>query len=88
MRVSSPDDCQLFQRVLYRLQGVEKKYDLNAGDMEVYLVFQWVEPGVVSICHCGDSDLERVDVINDLGVLIDNRITFMDHIELIMSKSD
>jgi hypothetical protein len=28
----------------------------------------------------GDSHLERVDVINDHGVLVDNRMTFVDHI--------
>jgi hypothetical protein len=33
MRVSSSDDCRLFQQDLDRLQGwcCEKKYDLNAG---------------------------------------------------------
>jgi hypothetical protein len=33
MRVSSTDDCRLFQQSLDRLQGWcrEKKYDLNAG---------------------------------------------------------
>jgi hypothetical protein len=35
----------------------------------------------------GDSDLERVDVIIDLGVLVDNRMTFVDHIESIVSRS-
>jgi hypothetical protein len=33
------------------------------------------------------SDLERVDVINDLGVLVDTRMTFVNHIESIVSKS-
>jgi hypothetical protein len=27
----------------------------------------------------GDSDLESVDVINDLGVLVDSRMTFVNH---------
>jgi hypothetical protein len=35
----------------------------------------------------GDSYLERVDVINDLGVLVDSRTTFVDHIGSIVSKS-
>jgi hypothetical protein len=35
----------------------------------------------------GDSDLERVDVINDLGVLFDNWMTFVIHIESNVSKS-
>jgi hypothetical protein len=35
----------------------------------------------------GDSDLERVDLINDPGVLVDSRRMFVDHIQLIVSKS-
>jgi hypothetical protein len=50
--------------------------------MQVYLVFPWVKIGVVSICDYGD--LEHVDKINDLG---DDRMTFVDHIDLIVSKS-
>jgi hypothetical protein len=41
-----------------------------------------VEIGVVSICHYGD--LERVVKINDPG---DDRMTFVDYIELIVLKS-
>jgi hypothetical protein len=88
MRVSSTDDCRLFQQDLYRLQGWcrQKKYDLNDGKCKsisftrgsIQLMFQYV---------IGDSDIERVDVINDLGVLVDNRMTFVNHIESIVSKS-
>jgi hypothetical protein len=42
------------------------------------LMFQYV---------IGDSNLERVDVITDLGILFDNRMTFVNHIESIVSKS-
>jgi hypothetical protein len=35
----------------------------------------------------GDNDLQRVDVINDLGVLLDNGMTFFNHIGSSMSKS-
>jgi hypothetical protein len=35
----------------------------------------------------GDSDLERVDVIHDQGALVDSRMTFVDHIGSIVSKS-
>jgi hypothetical protein len=34
-----------------------------------------------------DSDLERVDVTNDLGVLVDSRMTFVNHIGSIVWKS-
>jgi hypothetical protein len=35
----------------------------------------------------GDSDLEHVDVINDLDVLVDSRMAFVNHIESIVLKS-
>jgi hypothetical protein len=35
----------------------------------------------------GDSNLEGVDVINDFDVLVDSRMTFVNHIESIVSKS-
>jgi hypothetical protein len=88
MRVSSIDDCRLFQQELDRLQGWcrENKYDLNSGKCKSIsftrglkrVMFQYV---------IGDSDFERVDVINDLGVLVDSRMTFVDHFESIVSKS-
>jgi hypothetical protein len=34
----------------------------------------------------GDSDVERVDVINDLGVLVDSKMTFV-RLCSIVSKS-
>jgi hypothetical protein len=80
----------LFQQDLDRLQVwcCEKKYDLNTekyksisfsrGSKPVTVMFQYV---------IGDSDLERVDAINDLGVLVDSRMTFVDHIGSIVSKS-
>jgi hypothetical protein len=49
--------------------------------MQVHLVFQWFETGDVL------GVLERVDMINDFGVLVDNRKTFVNHIESIVSKS-
>jgi hypothetical protein len=66
MRVSSTDDCRLFQQDLDRWQGwcCEKK-------LQVHLVFPWVE---------------TADVINDLGVLVDSRMTFVDHIRLCRSR--
>jgi hypothetical protein len=47
------------------------------GNAKIHPVFPWVETG----------DLECVDVINDLRVLVDNRMIFVDHIESIVSKS-
>jgi hypothetical protein len=63
-----------------------KKYDLNAGKCKSIsfsrgsnlVMFQYV---II------DIDLEQIDEINDLGLLIDRRMTFVNHIESIVSKS-
>jgi hypothetical protein len=34
----------------------------------------------------GDSDLERVDLINDFGVLVDSYMTFVNHIRLCQNQ--
>jgi hypothetical protein len=68
MRVSSTDNCHLFQQDLYCLQGwsCEKKYDLNAGKCKAISFSRGSKP-VMFQYVIGDSDLERVDVFNDLG---------------------
>jgi hypothetical protein len=75
----------LLQQDLDRLQGWcrEKKYDLNAGKCKSILFSCGSKPVMFQY----DSDLEHVDVINDLGVLVDSRMNFVNHIESIMSKS-
>jgi hypothetical protein len=69
MRVSSTDDCRLFQKDLNRLQGWcrEKKYDLNAGKCKSISFFRGLKP-VIFQYVIGNSDL-------------DNRMTFFNHIE-------
>jgi hypothetical protein len=85
MRVSSTDDYRLFQQDLDRLQAWcrEKKYDLNTGKCKSVSFSRGSKP-VMFQYIIGNSDLERVDV--DLGVLVDSRITFVNHIESIVSK--
>jgi hypothetical protein len=77
-----------FQQDLDRLQGWcrEKKYDLNAGRCKSISFSRGSKP-VLFQYVIGDSDLQRVDVINDLDVLVDSRMTFVDHIGSIVSKS-
>jgi hypothetical protein len=87
MRVSSTDYCRVFQQDLDRLQAwcCEKKYDLNAGKCKSISFSRGSKP-VMFLYVIGDSDLKRVGVINDLCVLVDIRMTFVDHIGSIVSK--
>jgi nucleoside-triphosphatase THEP1 len=73
---------------VYKLQSWcrENKYDLNAGNCK-YISFSRASKPVMFQYVIGNSDLERVDVINDLGVLVDSRMTFVDHIGSIVLKS-
>jgi hypothetical protein len=59
---------------------------LNAGKCKSISFSRGSKP-VMFQYVIGDSDLERVDMINDLGVLVDSRMTFVDHIGSIVSKS-
>jgi hypothetical protein len=78
----------LLQQDLDRLQGwcFERKDDLNAGKWKSILFSRGLKP-VIFQYVISDSDLERVDVINDLGVLVDSTMTSLNHIESIVSKS-
>jgi hypothetical protein len=85
MHVGSTDDCRLFQQDLDRLQGwCCEKYDLSAGKGKSISFSRGSSP-VMFQYVIGDSDFERVDVIN--GVLVDSRMTFVDHIGSIVSES-
>jgi hypothetical protein len=64
----------------------EKKNDLNAGKCKSISFSRGSKPAIFQYV-IDDNALERVDVINDLGVLVDNRMTFVNHIESIVSKS-
>jgi hypothetical protein len=69
------------------LQGwcCEKKYDLYAGMCKSISFSRGLKP-VMFQYVIGDSDLERVDVANDLGVLVDSRKIFVDHIRVCRSR--
>jgi hypothetical protein len=89
MRVSSTDACRLFQQDFDLIQGWcrKKQYDLNAGKWKSISFPRGSKP-VMFQYVIGDTDLERVDVINDLGVvMVDSRMTFVDHIGSIVLKS-
>jgi hypothetical protein len=64
---------------------LEKNNDLNAGKCKSISFSRGSKP-VMFQDVIGDSLLERIDVINDLGVLVDNRMTFVVHIESVVSR--
>jgi hypothetical protein len=88
LRVGSTDDCRLFQQDLNRLQGLcsGKKFDLNVEKCKFISISRGSKPVMFQYVIDG-NDLQRVDVINDLGILVDSRMIFVKHIDSIVSTS-
>jgi hypothetical protein len=88
MTIKCIGNCQLFQRVLDRLGEWcrSNNFDLNAGKCKSisYRRNMWPIEFVYSI---NGTALERVDEIKDLGVIMDEKMSFLHHIEAIISKS-
>jgi hypothetical protein len=77
MTIKCIGDCQLFQRDLDRLDEwcSSNKFGLNAGKCK-------------SKCFCRNrTALERVNEIKDLGVIMHGRMSYLPHIEAIISTS-
>jgi hypothetical protein len=60
----------------------EKKDDLNVGKCK-FISFSRGSKPIMFQYVIGDSDLKRFDVINNLGVLVDSRITFIIRVDCV-----
>jgi hypothetical protein len=86
--VEAVEDCQRFQSDLDRLNegSLVNKFDLNAEKCEAISFLRNV--GAVQFDYrISGSALGRVEEIKDLGVLLDSRMTYLCHIEAVISKS-
>jgi hypothetical protein len=81
-------DCQLFQRDLDRLSEWcrSNKFDLNAGKCKL-ISFHHIMRPIKFVYSINGTALEKVDKIKDLGVIMDGKLSFLPHIETIISKS-
>jgi hypothetical protein len=81
-------DCQLFQKDLDRLSEWcrSNKFDPNAGKCKSISFSRNMRP-IEFIYSINGTALERVDEIKDLGVIMDGKMSFLPHIEAIISKS-
>jgi hypothetical protein len=79
---------QLFQRDLDRLSEWcrSDKFDLNAGKCKSISFRRNMQP-IEFVYSINGTALKRVDEIKDLGVIIDGKMSFLPHIEAIISKS-
>jgi Reverse transcriptase (RNA-dependent DNA polymerase) len=88
MTINNIDDCVKFQSDLNRLQEwcTKNKFDLNAKKCKTISFSRSKQP--INFTYCiGEHELDRVNEIKDLGVILDNRMTFNNHIETIITKS-
>jgi hypothetical protein len=88
MTIKCIGDCQLFQRDLNRLREWcrSHKFYLNSGICKS-ISFRRNMRLIEFVYSIDGMALERVDEIKDLGVIMDGRISFLPHIEAIISKS-
>jgi hypothetical protein len=88
MTIKCVGDCQLFQMDLDRLGEWcrSNKFDLNAGKCKSIFFRHNMRP-IEFVYSINGTALERVDEIKDLGVIMDGKMSFLRHIEAIISKS-
>jgi Reverse transcriptase (RNA-dependent DNA polymerase) len=88
MTIKSLNDCLILQRNLDNLMNwcVVNKFDLNASKCKT-ITFGRGANTIDFQYKIGDNVLENVDKMKDLGVWMDERMTFVHHIELMVAKS-
>jgi hypothetical protein len=86
--VCSVDDCQLIQDDLDALCHWCKiwKLDLNIAKCKVLSVTKSHNP-IVFRYHINGKPLERVQELNDLGVLIQNNLSWNNHVDITVEKA-
>jgi hypothetical protein len=77
MTIRCVGDCQLFQRDLDRLGEWcrSNKFDLNAGKCKSISFRRNMQP-IEFVYSINGTVLERVDEIKDLGVIMDEKMSF------------
>jgi Reverse transcriptase (RNA-dependent DNA polymerase) len=88
MPIKNIEDCHKFQTDLDRLKEwcARNKFDLNVNKCKV-ITFSRGKTPIEHVYRIGGNELERVVEIKDLGVYLDRRMTFLNHIETIIAKS-
>jgi hypothetical protein len=87
MTIKSIGDCQPFQRDLDRLGEWcrSNKFSLNAGKCKSISFRRYMRP-IEFVYSINGTALERFAEIKDLGVIMDGKMSFLPHIEAIISK--
>jgi hypothetical protein len=83
------DDCYTVQRDLDRLCAwcdVNKLY-LNVRKCKVITFSRAKVQVTYDYSLKNDQNLEKVSVIRDLGVLMDSKLTFSEHVDVTVSKA-
>jgi hypothetical protein len=88
MKIRSPQDCQLFQNDLDRLSAWchNNKFNLNVAKCKSISFCRNTHP-IDYAYSINGKILDKVDEFKDLGVIVDQKMTFLPHIESVVSKS-
>jgi hypothetical protein len=89
MSIDSESDCQKLQADLNAIEYWSKtwKMKLNVTKCKILTVTRKRNP-VTYNYYMNNEEVERCDNIRDLGVIINNKLTWCDHVQSIVSKAN
>ena len=88
-KISSPSDCYELQRDLDRLTAWSASWGLTLNPSKCRSFTATLRRAPVQITYnIGGTVLEHVDEVRDLGVLIDKKLTFTQHIDSIVRRGN
>lgn len=87
-RVKNQNDCDAIQSDLNNLSIYYKNNNINVNVNKCQCIsFTRKRKPIVFSYHLNNVVIERVDVVKDLGILLDSKLLFNQHIDMIAEKA-
>lgn len=88
LRVRSSLDCELIQRDLNSLYQYYSQNNINVNISKCQCIsFTRCKKPIKYMYSFDDRVIERVDVVKDLGVMLDSKLLFSEHVDSIVNKA-
>lgn len=85
--IDSEDDCLRLQQVLTLVAGWGERNHLHLNSSKCQVIsFNRCRTKINFTYHLDDNLLQRVDEVKDLGVMLDEKLTFKRHMDRVISK--
>lgn len=88
LNINNPTDCQKLQTDLDSLYNYYNLNRINVNTSKcAHITFSRNKKLIEFSYNIGGKVLEKVDIVNDLGVSLDNKLTYRQHIDAIVNKA-